>query len=75
VIADGLTTTSRRRPDVDDRHAEQRPTDVAVVTTTILRPSLLRAARSVFRQAQVGRIHLLIGVGVAQGDTAVLDTL
>jgi hypothetical protein len=57
------------------RHVEQRPADVAVVTPTVLRPSLLRAARSVFRQRQAGRIHLLIGVDVAQGDTAVLDTI
>jgi hypothetical protein len=57
------------------RHAEQRPADVAVVTPTILRPSLLRAARSVFGQTEVGRIHLLIGIDVPQGDTAVLDTI
>lgn len=56
-------------------HAEQTPAAVAVVVPTILRPSLLRAARSVFRQEFPGRIHLLIGIDVPQGDPAVLDAV
>lgn len=54
---------------------EQAPADVAVVVPTILRPSLLRAARSVFAQTFAGRIHLLIGIDVPLGDRAVLDKL
>ncbi len=54
-------------------NAEQIPADVAVVLPTILRPALLRAAQSVFSQEFNGRIHLLIGIDVAAGETAVLD--
>ncbi len=36
--------------------------DVAVVMTTVCRPSLARAIRSVFRQDHKQRIHLLVGV-------------
>ena len=53
----------------------QGQTDVAVVLPTILRPELARAVRSVFRQNFPGRIHLLIGVDVHQGDTGLLDQL
>lgn len=53
----------------------QPPAEVAVVTQTILRPSLLRAARSVFGQRQVGRIHFLVGIDVADGDPAILETI
>lgn len=56
-------------------NAEQEPAAVAVVVPTILRPSLLRAARSVFRQNFAERIHLLIGIDVPLGDRAVLDTI
>ena len=56
-------------------HPTQTPADVAVVIPTVLRPNLLRAARSVFTQNFEGRIHLLIGVDVAQGDRSLLDTL
>lgn len=47
----------------------------AVVIPTVLRPSLLRAARSVFAQDITGGIHLLIGIDQRQGDASVLDTL
>ncbi|HWF01739.1 MAG TPA: hypothetical protein VG248_18215 [Caulobacteraceae bacterium] len=40
--------------------------DIAIVTQTVCRASLLRAARSVFSQAGALRIHLLIGVDVAR---------
>jgi len=36
--------------------------DIAVAVTTVCRPSLLRAARSVFAQTNVGKIQLLVGV-------------
>jgi hypothetical protein len=53
----------------------QPPFDVAVVMPTVLRPSFARAVRSVFAQAGVGRVHLLMGVDKALGDRAVLETL
>lgn len=54
---------------------DQDPAAVAVVVPTILRPSLLRAARSVFRQDFPGRIHLLVGIDVPLGDRTVLDAV
>lgn len=56
-------------------NAAHSPADVAVVVQTVLRPSLLKAIRSVFTQDFSGRIHLLIGVDVHQGDAALLDRL
>ncbi|MDR3566854.1 MAG: hypothetical protein P4L43_02385 [Syntrophobacteraceae bacterium] len=53
----------------------QAPADVAVVIQTVLRPSLLRAVRSVFDQDHLGRIQVLIGIDTHQGDSALLDTL
>jgi len=54
---------------------DQSPADAAVVLPTILRPSLLKAVRSVYAQNFQGRIHLLIGVDIHQGDRALLDTI
>lgn len=51
----------------------QEPADVAVVIPTVLRPQLLRAVRSVFRQDIGGRLHLLIGVDAPLGDASLLD--
>jgi hypothetical protein len=56
-------------------NVSQVPADVAVVVQTILRPCLLKAVRSVFQQDFAGRIHLLIGVDVHQGDVAILEQL
>jgi hypothetical protein len=56
-------------------HPEQPPCDVAVVVPTILRPTLLRAVRSVYAQDLGGRIHLLIGVDIRQGSADLLDTI
>jgi len=53
----------------------QTPADVAVVIPTVLRPSLLRAVRSVFDQSLAGHIQILIGIDQRQGDAALLDTL
>jgi hypothetical protein len=53
----------------------QTPFDVAVVMPTVLRPSLMRAASSVFAQDFAGRIQLLIGIDAAAGDPAILDRL
>ena len=53
----------------------QAAATVAVVIPTILRPTLLRAVRSVYSQDFDGTIQVLIGVDVATGDTGLLDTL
>jgi hypothetical protein len=55
--------------------ARQLPFDAAVILPTLLRPSLDRAVRSVFAQEFPGRIQLLIGIDVAQGDPAQLAAL
>jgi hypothetical protein len=48
---------------------------VAVIIPTTLRPSLLRAARSVFRQDLGERFQLLIGIDAALGEPAVLEAV
>ncbi len=53
----------------------QPPCDIAVVIQTVLRPSLLRAVRSVFDQDLAGRIQVLIGIDAHQGDSTQLDTI
>jgi hypothetical protein len=53
----------------------REPCDVAVVVPTILRPSLLQAVRSLFAQDLDGRVHILVGVDVAEGDPGILDVL
>jgi tetratricopeptide (TPR) repeat protein len=56
-------------------NANQTPADVAAVITSVIRPSLLEAARSVFGQVLDGRIHLLIGIDISQGDRSTLDRI
>ncbi len=46
----------------------QQKAEAAVAIVTALRPTLLRAVRSVFRQDLPSRIHLLIGIDVPDGD-------
>jgi hypothetical protein len=53
----------------------QQPFDVAVVLPTLLRPSLTRAVRSIFAQDFRGRIQVLVGIDVAQGDRGQLQAL
>ena len=53
----------------------QNPADAAVVLPTILRPSLLKAVRSVYTQNFPGHIHLLIGIDVKSGGDAVLNAI
>jgi Flp pilus assembly protein TadD len=53
----------------------QTPFDAAVVIPTVLRPSLAEAVRSVFAQDLQGRVQILIGIDIAEGDRALLDTL
>lgn len=46
----------------------QEPMDVAVIIPTVLRPTLRRAVESVFSQNFPGRMHVLVGVDLPQGD-------
>jgi hypothetical protein len=55
--------------------AAQAGFDTAVVIPTVLRPTLLRAVRSVFGQDLKGRIQILIGIDQRQGDDECLETL
>lgn len=50
----------------------RRPSDVAVVMPTILRPCIERAIRSVYAQTLQGTIQLVIGVDVATQSTDLL---
>lgn len=51
----------------------QAPFDAAVVMPTVLRPKLLRAAKSIFGQRDVGRVQVLIGVDEPIGEYRALD--
>src|SRR5437667_9355784 len=53
----------------------QKPFDAAVVIPTLCRPSLLRAATSVFQQIGVARLQVLIGIDVVRGETSVIDAV
>jgi hypothetical protein len=53
----------------------QTPFDAAIVITSILRPTLLRAVRSVYRQQFPGRIQVLVGIDKPVGDRGVLEQL
>ena len=53
----------------------QAPFDAAVIVPTVLRESLLRAVRSVFAQEWPGRIQVMIGIDVAEGDRDMLRQL
>ncbi len=53
----------------------QTPFDVAIVMTTVVRPSIQQAIRSVFAQQSGGRIQLLVGIDKWQGERALLDAL
>lgn len=53
----------------------QTPFDVAVVMTTIVRPTIAQALRSVFTQRFDGRIQVLVGVDRWQGERALLEQL
>ncbi|HEX8553350.1 MAG TPA: hypothetical protein VF695_01460 [Sphingomonas sp.] len=48
----------------------QRPADVAVMIPTIVRPTIARALQSIFDQRFDGRIQIVIGIDVQQGDAA-----
>jgi hypothetical protein len=53
----------------------QKPFDVGIVMTTVVRPTLGEAIRSVFAQQFAGRIQLLIGVDRWQGDRVAVEQL
>ena len=50
----------------------QTPADVAVMMPTIVRPSIVRALHSIYDQRFDGRIQIVIGIDVRQGDAAPL---
>jgi hypothetical protein len=56
-----------------DAGEAQAPADVAVVMPTILRPRIVTAVDSVFRQTFRGRIQLMIGVDKAADSPAPLE--
>ena len=63
------------RFDARGRDAQARA-DVAVIVTTVLRPSLEAALASVFRQDFAGHLQLVVGVDKAAGKPEILlDTL
>jgi hypothetical protein len=53
----------------------QVPCEVAIVMTTVVRPSIQQAIRSVFAQQFAGRIQILVGIDQWQGERALLDAL
>lgn len=56
----------------DDGFALQAPFDAAVVTATIMRPSLAEALRSIFRQSFRGRTQIVLGVDKEVSDRGFL---
>jgi hypothetical protein len=48
----------------------QGPADVAVMIPTIVRPTIARALASIYHQRFHGRIQIVVGVDVQQGDAA-----
>lgn len=58
-----------------DPAALQQPFDAAVIIQTVLRPTLLQAARSVFAQDCRGRIQILLGIDHSKGDRMLIDQI
>lgn len=58
-----------------DKKSLQQPFDVAVITTTTIRPSLKRAIESVFHQDYQGRIQILLGIDKHNSDKRVIKEL
>ena len=69
-----MTTAPARVPPTAESGPGE-PFDAAVIMATILRPTLLKAVRSVFAQDLKGRIQILIGIDKRAGDAGVLDRL
>jgi hypothetical protein len=55
--------------------ALQPPFDAAVVMTTVVRPTIAQAIRSVYAQQLDGRIQILVGIDRWEGERALLDGL
>jgi hypothetical protein len=55
--------------------SSQTPATVAVAIPTILRPCVVDAVRSVYRQEFDGTIQILIGVDIAKGDIEMLNAV
>lgn len=55
--------------------ATQTPYDVAVVMSTVVRPLLDQAVRSLFAQRFAGRIQVLLGIDQWQGERALVEQL
>ena len=55
-----------------DTASLQQPFDVAVVTPSVLRPTLARALRSILLQDHPGRVQALIGIDRREGGPQVL---
>ncbi len=53
----------------------QTPFDIAVVMTTVVRPTIQQAIRSVFAQQFEGRTQILVGIDKWEGERALLDGL
>jgi hypothetical protein len=60
-------------PDAAVASSAQRIFDAAVVITTVLRPTLTRAVRSIFARDPRGRIQVLIGIDIREGSDECLD--
>jgi hypothetical protein len=58
-----------------DHKASEQPSDIAVVMPTLARPCITQAIRCVFEQEFSGRIQILIGVDIAEGDPAVIEAI
>lgn len=55
--------------------ALQPPFDAAVVMTTVVRPTIAQAIRSIYAQQLDGRIQILVGIDRWEGERALLDGL
>lgn len=55
--------------------SNQKLFDIAIVITTILRPTLQKAVHSIFDQYHKGRIQILIGIDQASGNKGIIKEL
>jgi hypothetical protein len=53
----------------------QRPADVAVIISSVMRPTLADALKSVFRQDRTLRIQVLIGVDKPTADSGIIEAI
>jgi len=55
--------------------ANNQPTDITVMVRTLLRPSLLAAVRSIYRQDFPGRVQVLLGIDAAADPLGLVEIL